>query len=209
VAFPPLDRTLSSPLTSRSVTRAPAALMTASMSRGAICRPLSHTGGFCISPQKGAASSFYSRKDETAGLSLNHCVKNGVSQSTLCDTPGMPCRKSLLKTPISGHLRGFETPTTWPSLLLHLFGGLCRNLYWARTCCTRIGAAAAQRPLKGYLSADSHQPLGRQASRRLLVHHVLAPYRLCRNPHTCASSLIERAPAGGPPRQGLRGYVLL
>jgi len=71
-------------------------------------------------------------------------------------------------------------------------------LYWARTCCTRIGAAAAQRPLKGYLSADSHQPLGRQASRRLLVQHVLAPYILrsfrCLTPRTpCRAATTRRA----------------
>ncbi len=76
-------------------------------------------------------------------------------------------------------------------------GGYAKTLYWARTCCTRIGAAAARRPLKGYLSADSHQPLGRQASRRLLVQHVLAPYRICKNPlpPALAPSWLAHRPA--------------
>ncbi len=59
--------------------------------------------------------------------SLNHCVKNDVSQGTLCETQRLTSRKSRLRTPVSRHLKGFETPTTRPSSLMHLFGGICRN----------------------------------------------------------------------------------
>ena len=91
-------------------------------------------GGGCISPHKGAVGCFRRRGRQITGRFRAFAAQDRVSQGTLCDTPDMPCRKSRLKTPISGHLRDFETLNTWPRRLMHLFGPVLRTLPPAAIC---------------------------------------------------------------------------
>ncbi len=64
---------------------------------------------------------------QTTSTFLGSPIENNGSEGTLCDTPAMPRRKNRLRMPVSRHLKGFETPATWPRSLMHLLGGICRN----------------------------------------------------------------------------------
>jgi len=67
---------------------------------------------------------------------------------------------------------------------VHLFEGLCKNLYWARTCYTSTGRVLRRSPdcsRRGCHYLSVHRRVGVAAS---CVQHAVTQYRLCKNPHT-------------------------
>ncbi len=83
---------------------------------------------------------------------------------------------------------------------MHLFEGLCKNLYWARTCCTSTGRVLRRSPdctRRGCHYLSVHRRVGVAAS---CVQHVLAQYRLCKNLYwaTKCCTLLAAIPGGRP-----------
>jgi len=74
----------------------------------AMLRPSVVHGGICMTPQKGALSSFLSRNDRAVGQLPPYPAKSDVSERTLLETPSVTCRKSRLRMPLSQDLRHSE-----------------------------------------------------------------------------------------------------
>jgi len=67
--------------------------------RGRRCRASDHTGGFCMTPQKGVLSSSLSRNDRAVGSFLTNPAKNDSADGTHVADFSALCRKHSLRMP--------------------------------------------------------------------------------------------------------------
>lgn len=104
---------------------------------------------WCASPYTREGHTIMAERPGSGGMSPRRANSGQradvrcVLEGTHCETLIMQRRGSRLKMPISRHLRDFETSTTWPSSLMHLWGGYAETPLLRRPVYPRAPARGA------------------------------------------------------------------